>query len=632
MNITLKDGSVLNVQDGATALDAARQISEGLARAALSCEINGEVHDLTTPLHEGDKLSILTFNDEMGRWTLRHTAAHIMAQAVQHLYPDARFAIGPAIENGFYYDFDREESFTPEDLEKIEAEMKRIIKENLPLKRFVLSKEEALKKMAGEPYKVELIENLPEGEEISFYSQGDFCDLCAGPHLPSTGGVKAIKLTSVTGAYWRGDSSRKMLQRIYGTAFTKKSDLDEYLHMLEEAKKRDHRKLGRELDLFMFADEGPGFPFFLPKGMVLRNLLEDFWRKEHKRAGYEEIRTPMILNEELWHRSGHWDHYKENMYFTRIDDEDYAIKPMNCPGGMLAYKRRMWSYRDLPIRSAEMGVVHRHELSGALHGMMRVRCFTQDDAHLYMTPEQIPQEIEGVIDLVDRIYKVFNFPYRVELSTRPDDFMGEIEQWDTATEALRQALERKGVEYRVNEGDGAFYGPKIDFHLIDSIGRTWQCATLQLDFQMPERFELEYTGPDGEKHRPVMIHRTVLGSMERFIGILTEHYAGAFPLWLSPVQVKVLPITDRTLPYAREVMAKLDEAGFRCELDERNEKIGYKIREAQMEKVPYMLVLGDKEQDAGLVAVRSRKTGETETMTLDALMEKLQREVDEKAQ
>ena len=631
MNITLKDGSVLNVQDGATALDAARQISEGLARAALSCEINGEVHDLTTPLHEGDKLSILTFNDEMGRWTLRHTAAHIMAQAVQHLYPDARFAIGPAIENGFYYDFDREESFTPEDLEKIEAEMKRIIKENLPLKRFVLSKEEALKKMAGEPYKVELIENLPEGEEISFYSQGDFCDLCAGPHLPSTGGVKAIKLTSVTGAYWRGDSSRKMLQRIYGTAFTKKSDLDEYLHMLEEAKKRDHRKLGRELDLFMFADEGPGFPFFLPKGMVLRNLLEDFWRKEHKRAGYEEIRTPMILNEELWHRSGHWDHYKENMYFTRIDDEDYAIKPMNCPGGMLAYKRRMWSYRDLPIRSAEMGVVHRHELSGALHGMMRVRCFTQDDAHLYMTPEQIPQEIEGVIDLVDRIYKVFNFPYRVELSTRPDDFMGEIEQWDTATEALRQALERKGVEYRVNEGDGAFYGPKIDFHLIDSIGRTWQCATLQLDFQMPERFELEYTGPDGEKHRPVMIHRTVLGSIERFIGILTEHYAGAFPLWLSPVQVKVLPITDRVHPYARGVMEGLEQAGIRCEFDERNEKIGYKIREAQMEKVPYMLVLGDKEQESGMVAVRSRKTGETEVMALDELIAKLQKEVADKA-
>ena len=631
MNIKLKDGSALCVQDGATALDAARQISEGLARAALACEINGETHDLLTPLHEGDSLSILTFHDEMGRWTLRHTAAHILAQAVQHLFPDARFAIGPAIDNGFYYDFDRDESFTQEDLENIEAEMKRIVKENLPLERFVLSKDEALKKMAAEPYKVELIENLPEGEEISFYKQGDFCDLCAGPHLPSTGGVKAIRLTSVTGAYWRGDSSRKMLQRIYGTAFTKKADLDEYLHMLEEAKKRDHRKLGRELDLFMFADEGPGFPFFLPKGMVLRNLLEDFWRKEHKRAGYEEIRTPMILNEALWHRSGHWDHYKENMYFTKIDGEDYAIKPMNCPGGMLAYKRRMWSYRDLPLRTAEMGVVHRHELSGALHGLMRVRCFTQDDAHLYMTPEQIPQEIEGIIDLVDRVYKVFNFPYRVELSTRPDDFMGEIAQWDVATEALRQALERKGVEYRINEGDGAFYGPKIDFHLIDSIGRTWQCATLQLDFQMPERFELEYTGPDGEKHRPVMIHRPILGSMERFIGILTEHYAGAFPLWLSPVQVKVLPITDRVHPYARKVMEKLEQAGIRCEFDERNEKIGYKIREAQMEKVPYMLVLGDKEHEAGLVAVRSRKTGETETMTIEELTARLLKEVEEKA-
>ncbi len=631
MNVVLKDGSSLSLQEGATALDAAKVISEGLARNALACEINGETHELFTPLNDGDKLSILTFQDEMGRWTLRHTAAHILAQAVQHLYPDARFAIGPAIENGFYYDFDRDEPFTQEDLDKIEAEMRRIVKENLPLERFVLSKEEALAKMAHEPYKVELIENLPEGEEISFYKQGDFCDLCAGPHLVSTGGVKAIKLTSCTGAYWRGDSSRKMLQRIYGTAFTKKSELDDYLHMLEEAKKRDHRKLGRELDLFMFADEGPGFPFFLPKGMVLRNVLEDFWRQEHKRAGYEEIRTPIILNEDLWHRSGHWDHYKENMYFTKIDDEDYAIKPMNCPGGMLAYKRRMWSYRDLPIRSAEMGLVHRHELSGALHGLMRVRCFTQDDAHLYMTPEQIPQEIEGVIDLVDRIYKVFGFEYRVELSTRPENFMGEIEKWDIATEALRQALERKGVSYRVNEGDGAFYGPKIDFHLVDSIGRTWQCATLQLDFQMPERFELEYTGPDGEKHRPVMIHRTVLGSMERFIGILTEHYAGAFPLWLSPVQVKVLPITDRVHPYARGVMEKLEQAGIRCELDERNEKIGYKIREAQMEKVPYMLVLGDKEQEAGKVAVRSRKTGETEVMGLDELIAKLQKEIADKA-
>ena len=632
MNITLKDGKVLSLAGGATALDAAKAISEGLARAALCCDINGETRDLTTPLHEGDRLSILTFQDEMGRWALRHTASHILAQAVQHLFPDARFAIGPAIENGFYYDFDRDESFTQEDLEKIEAEMKRIVKQDLPLERTVLSREQALEKMAGEPYKIELIENLPEGEDISFYTQGDFCDLCAGPHLVSTGGVKALKLTSVTGAYWRGDSSRKMLQRIYGTAFSKKSDLDEYLQMLEEAKKRDHRKLGRELDLFMFTEEGPGFPFFLPKGMVLRNILEDFWRREHKRAGYEEIRTPMILNESLWHRSGHWDHYKENMYFTKIDGEDYAIKPMNCPGGMLAYKRRMWSYRDLPIRTAEMGIVHRHELSGALHGLMRVRCFTQDDAHLYMTPEQIPQEIEGVIDLVDRIYKVFDFPYRVELSTRPENFMGEIEQWDAATEALQKALERKGVEYRINEGDGAFYGPKIDFHLVDSIGRTWQCATLQLDFQMPERFELEYTGPDGEKHRPVMIHRTILGSMERFIGILTEHYAGAFPLWLSPVQVKVLPITDRVHPYAREVMDALEKAGLRCEFDGRNEKIGYKIREAQMEKVPYMLVLGDKEQQAGVVAVRSRRTGETETMTVQELISKLQREVEEKAQ
>ena len=616
MNITLKDGSVLNVQDGATALDAARQISEGLARAALSCEINGEVHDLTTPLHEGDKLSILTFNDEMGRWTLRHTAAHIMAQAVQHLYPDARFAIGPAIENGFYYDFDREESFTPEDLEKIEAEMKRIIKENLPLKRFVLSKEEALKKMAGEPYKVELIENLPEGEEISFYSQGDFCDLCAGPHLPSTGGVKAIKLTSVTGAYWRGDSSRKMLQRIYGTAFTKKSDLDEYLHMLEEAKKRDHRKLGRELDLFMFADEGPGFPFFLPKGMVLRNLLEDFWRKEHKRAGYEEIRTPMILNEELWHRSGHWDHYKENMYFTRIDDEDYAIKPMNCPGGMLAYKRRMWSYRDLPIRSGELGLVHRHELSGALHGLMRVRCFTQDDAHIFMTPDQIKSEIKGVVSLIDSVYKTFGFQYHIELSTMPEDHMGAQEDWDRATDALRGAITELGYDYEVNEGDGAFYGPKLDFHLTDCIGRTWQCGTIQLDFQLPERFELEYTGEDGAKHRPIMIHRVVFGSIERFIGILTEQFAGAFPLWLSPVQVKVLPISERHHDYAEQVRTKLEAAGLRVESDLRSEKIGYKIREAQLQKIPYMLVVGDKECDNQTVSVRCRKEGDMGAMTV----------------
>ena len=630
MNIKLKDGSVLSLADKATALDAAQQISAGLARAALACEINGELKSLTTPLHEGDTLNILTFDDEGGRWTLRHSAAHVMAQAVKRLFPEAKFAIGPAIENGFYYDFDTDKPFTPDDLEKIEAEMKKIIKEALPIERSVLPKNQSIDKMAAEPYKVELINDLPEGEEISFYSQGEFTDLCAGPHLPDTSKIKAFKLTSVTGAYWRGDSNRKMLQRIYGTAFTKAADMEAYLTMLEEAKKRDHRRLGKELDLFAIYEEGPGFPFFFPKGMTLRNLLEGFWREEHKRAGYEEIKTPIILSEELWHRSGHWDHYKENMYFTKIDDMDYAIKPMNCPGGMLAYKRRMWSYRDLPIRSAEMGLVHRHELSGAMHGLMRVRCFTQDDAHLYMTPDQIPAEIEGVIDLVDRIYKVFGFEYRVELSTRPEDFMGEVEKWDMATDALRDALIRKNVKYRVNEGDGAFYGPKIDFHLVDSIGRTWQCATLQLDFQMPERFDLEYTGPDGEKHRPVMIHRTVFGSMERFIGILTEHYAGAFPLWLAPVQVKLIPVTDRTLDYTKAVMAKLEEAGIRCELDSRSEKVGYKIRSAQLEKVPYMLVLGDKEDEAKNIAVRDRKDGETEVMSLEAFMEKVATEVKEK--
>lgn len=631
MNIKLKDGSVLSVADNATALAAAEQISAGLARAALACEINGALKSLTTPLHEGDTLNILTFDDEGGRWTLRHSAAHVMAQAVKRLFPEAKFAIGPAIEHGFYYDFDTDKPFTPEDLEKIEAEMKKIIKEALPIERSVMPKDQSLGRMSTEPYKVELINDLPEGEEISFYSQGEFTDLCAGPHLPDTSKIKAFKLTSVTGAYWRGDSNRKMLQRIYGTAFTKAADMEAYLTMLEEAKKRDHRRLGKELDLFAIYEEGPGFPFFFPKGMILRNLLEEFWRAEHKKAGYEEIKTPIILNEELWHRSGHWDHYKENMYFTKIDDMDYAIKPMNCPGGMLAYKRRPWSYRDLPIRTAEMGLVHRHELSGAMHGLMRVRCFTQDDAHLYMTPDQIPAEIEGVIDLVDRIYKVFGFEYRVELSTRPENFMGEVSQWDLATDALRDALIRKEVKYRVNEGDGAFYGPKIDFHLVDSIGRTWQCATLQLDFQMPERFELEYTGADGEKHRPVMIHRTVLGSMERFIGILTEHYAGAFPLWLAPVQVKLIPVTDRTLDYTKGILAKLEEAGIRCELDGRSEKVGYKIRSAQLEKVPYMLVLGDKEDEAKNVAVRDRKDGETTVMSLDAFIAKIQTEVKEKA-
>lgn len=620
MNVLLKDGKSIELENGVNALDAAKQIDADLYKAAVACRINGEVKSLPTGLNDGDTLEILTWEDDAAKRVFRHTASHILAQAVKRIFPDVKVAIGPAIDTGFYYDFDRETPFTPDDLEKIEKEMKKIVKENTRLERFVLSKEEALRFCEGEPYKIELIENLPEDEEISFYKQNDFTDLCAGPHIPSTGGIKAVKLLSATGAYWRGDSDKKMLQRIYGTAFPKKEQLEEYLNLLEEAKKRDHRKLGRELDLFALMEEGPGFPFFFPKGMILRNLLETFWRKEHKIAGYSEIKTPIILNEELWHQSGHWDHYKENMYFTKIDEGDYAIKPMNCPGGMLVYKRRMWSYRDLPLRYAEMGLVHRHELSGALHGLMRVRSFTQDDAHLYMTPEQILPEIKGVIDLIDRVYKVFGFTYMVELSTRPEKFMGEIAQWDAATEALRQALVDKDVKYRINEGDGAFYGPKIDFHLVDSIGRTWQCGTLQLDFQMPERFELEYVGSDGERHRPVMIHRTVFGSMERFIGILIEHYAGAFPLWLAPVQVKILPITDRNHAYSRQVLSRLENAGVRVELDDRSEKTGYKIREAQMEKVPLMLVLGDKEQESGNLSVRVRETGDTKQMSVDELI------------
>jgi threonyl-tRNA synthetase len=579
--------------------------------------------------------NLYTFENEDYKKAYRHTTSHIMAQAVKRLYPEAKLTIGPAIDDGFYYDFDVPEPFTPDDLEKIEAEMRKIIKEKLPLERFELPRGEAIELMRGlgEPYKVELIENLPEDVVISFYKQGEFTDLCAGPHVDSTGRVKgnALKLTSATGAYWRGDSNNKMLQRIYGTCFTSKDELDAHLQRLEEAKKRDHRKLGRELDLFALYDEGPGFPFFFPKGMTLRNELEAFWRDEHKKAGYEEIRTPLILNEELWHRSGHWDHYKDNMYFTKIDDGDYAIKPMNCPGGMLAYKRRMWSYRELPVRMAEMGIVHRHELSGALHGLMRVRCFTQDDAHLYMTPEQIPAEIIGVIELIDKIYKVFGFEYRVELSTRPEDFMGEIETWNAAEKTLEDALISKKIDYRVNPGDGAFYGPKIDFHLIDCIGRTWQCATLQLDFQMPERFELEYVGADGEKHRPVMIHRTVFGSLERFIGILIEQFAGAFPLWLAPVQIAVLPITDRVQGYSQEIADKLTALGFRVETDFRNEKIGYKIREAQLQKIPYMLVLGDKEAENGEVTVRSRSKGDLGAQSLEAFIAAATAERDSKS-
>jgi len=633
INITLKDGSTKQYQEGITVMQVAESISAGLARAALAAEIDGEVKDLSTVLDKDCSLNLLTFDSEGGRHALRHTASHIMAQAVKRLFPNAKLAIGPAIENGFYYDFDMERPFTPEDLEKIEAEMGRIVKEDLKLERFTLPREEAIKFMEekNEPYKVELIMDLPEDAVISFYKQGDFTDLCAGPHIPSTGRVKAFKLLSIAGAYWRGNEKNKMLQRIYGTAFTKKSDLDEYIFRMEEAKKRDHRKLGRELDLFDILDEGPGFPFFMPKGMVLRNVLEDFWRQEHRKRGYQEIKTPIILNKELWYRSGHWENYKDNMYSVSIDDTDFAIKPMNCPGGMLVFKRKLHSYRDLPVRMGELGLVHRHELSGALHGLMRVRCFTQDDAHIFMTPDQILDEVTGVIKLIDDVYSIFGFKYHVELSTRPEKSIGTDEQWETATKALIGALEANGLTYIVNEGDGAFYGPKIDFHLEDSIGRTWQCGTIQLDMMMPERFDLSYIGPDGEKHRPVMIHRVIFGSIERFIAILTEHFAGAFPTWLAPVQVKILPIIEKQHDYAQQVKQKLEDAGIRVEVDYRNEKIGYKIREAQMEKVPYMLVIGDKEVENGQVAVRSRKDGDLGPMPLDAFISRIVEEVETKA-
>ena len=621
------NGKNITAEDGVLALDLAREVMGDDYKKALSCEINGKNMSLPTPLHDGDVVKYNTWEDADGRWTLRHTASHVLAQAVKHLYPEVHFAIGPAIDNGFYYDFDRDEPFTQEDLDKIEKEMKKIIKKGYRLERYELPRAEALEFMKDEPYKVELINDLPEDAVISFYKQDDFTDLCAGPHLPSTSGVKAVKLTSVTGAYWRGDSSRKMLQRIYGTAFTTKEDLEAYLTAMEEAKKRDHRKLGKELGLFMLTEEGPGFPFFLPKGMALRNALLDYWREVHRRYGYVEISTPIILNQELWHRSGHWDHYKNNMYTTVIDEQDYAIKPMNCPGGMLVYKSQPHSYRDLPLRMAELGLVHRHELSGALHGLFRVRCFTQDDAHIFMTPDQMKDEIKNTVKIFDEIYTTFGLKYNIELSTMPEDHMGDESVWQFAEDTLKAAIEEMGKPYVINAGDGAFYGPKLDFHLSDSIGRTWQCGTIQLDFQMPERFELEYTGADGEKHRPVMIHRALLGSIERFIGVITEHFAGAFPTWLAPVQVKVLPITDRTHDYAQQVYDKLFALGYRVELDGRSEKIGYKIREAQMEKIPYMLVLGDKEAEAGQVAVRDRKTGDTTVMTLDEFVEKLGEEV-----
>ena len=632
MELTFPDGSTKEFKDGMTALEIAASISQRLAKSTLVCELDGKPYDAFRPINGDHSIGFLSWQDEGGRLGYRHTASHVVAQAVKRLFPEAVLAIGPAIETGYYYDFDKPEPFSSEDLNKIEAEMERIIKEDYTVERFELPREEAIAYMEdkNEPYKLELIRDLPEESIISFYKQGEFVDLCAGPHLPSTGKVRNTKLMSLAGAYWRGNEKNKMLQRIYGTAFEKKVDLEEYLFRLEEAKKRDHRRLGRELDLFDIHDEGPGFPFFYPNGMVLRNQLEEFWRKQHYARGYKELKTPIILNRELWIRSGHWDHYKDNMYFTKIDDEDYAVKPMNCPGAILAYKRKIYSYRDLPERLAELGLVHRHEISGALHGLMRVRCFTQDDAHIFMTSDQIKSELLGVIDKFKYFYDTFGFKYSVELSTRPSNSMGSDEQWNKAIEALKAALDENGQIYKTNEGDGAFYGPKIDFHLEDAIGRTWQCGTIQLDFQMPERFDLSYVGADNEKHRPVMIHTVVFGSIERFIGILTEHCAGAFPAWVAPLHAKVLTITERADERANEVCEALKSKGIRAEKDLRNEKIGYKIREAQVQKIPYMLILGDKEIEQNMVAVRSRREGDIGKMTLEQFIAKLKKEIEEK--
>lgn len=629
MKITLKDGSVREYAETKTVLEIAKDLSEGLARAACAGEIDGERVDLRTKVDRDCRLNILTFEEKGGRDAFRHTASHILAQALKRLYPNVKLAIGPSVDDGFYYDVDSEEPLSADDFPAIEAEMKKIVKENLALERYELPREEAIRffEEKEEPYKVELIRDLPEDAAISLYRQGEFTDLCAGPHLMSTKAVKAVKLMKIAGAYWRGSEKNKMLTRIYGTAYPKSSDLEAYLTMLEEAKKRDHRKLGKELELFLFADEGPGFPFFLPKGMVLKNTLMQYWREIHEREGYVEISTPIMLNRRLWETSGHWEHYKENMYTTVIDGEDFAVKPMNCPGGMLVYKSKPHSYRELPLRIAEVGLVHRHEKSGALHGLMRVRCFNQDDAHIFMTPEQIRDEIKGVVRLIDEVYQLFGFKYFIELSTRPEDSMGSDEDWELATEGLRKALEDMQLDYTVNEGDGAFYGPKIDFHLVDAIGRTWQCGTIQLDFQLPQRFEAEYIGADGEMHRPIMIHRVCFGSIERFIGILTEHFAGKFPTWLSPVQVKILPISDKHIGYGAQVMARLKEAGIRCELDERPEKIGYKIREARNERVPYMLVVGQKEEENGLVSVRSRFAGDEGQKELELFISELSEEI-----
>ena len=631
VKIQLRD-DIREYENGVTPYQIAESISAGLARVACAAKIDGKGCDLRTPIENDCAVEILTFDDPYGKKAFWHSTSHVLAQAVKRLFPDVKLTIGPAIDEGFYYDFDSEEPFTPDVLEKLEAEMKKIVKENEKIERFTLPREEAIAfmKERNEPYKVELIEDLPEGEVISFYRQGEFVDLCAGPHLMSTGIIKAFKLTQCNSAYWRGDAKNKTLQRVYGISYTKKDELEAYLTRIEEAKKRDHRKLGKELGLFALLDEGPGFPFFLPKGMVLRNALLEYWREVHKRYGYVEISTPMILNRALWERSGHWDHYKENMYTTVIDDTDFAIKPMNCPGGMLVYKLEPHSYRDLPLRMAELGLVHRHELSGALHGLFRVRCFTQDDAHIFMTWDQMKDEIENVVRLFDEVYSVFGLSYQIEVSTMPEDHIGDVKDWDFATETLEAAIKEMGKDYVINEGDGAFYGPKLDFHLADSLGRTWQCGTIQLDMQLPERFELEYTGADNEKHRPVMIHRVVLGSVERFIGVITEHFAGAFPLWLSPVQVSVIPISNAFNDYAQEVRDRLDAAGIRVEADLRNETMKLKIREAQLQKTPYMLVVGEREQNENAASVRNRKGENLGAMSVDEVIAKLRREIDDK--
>ena len=632
VKIILPDGSAKEYAAGTTLGEAVKQLSNSLAKKVLAANVNGELTDLREELVDGSEVAFLTFEDEGGKHTLRHTASHILAQAVKRLWPNAKLAIGPAIDKGFYYDIDLKENLTPEDLGKIEKEMSRIVKENLPITKSVMSRQEAIEffKSKNEDYKVELIQDLPEDAIISCYSQGDFIDLCAGPHAASTGKVKAFKLQSIAGAYWRGDEKNKMLQRIYGTAFEKKEELDAYLHMLEEAAKRDHRKLGKELGLFVIKEEGPGFPFFLPKGMALRNELENFWREVHHDFEYDEIRTPIILNKQLWETSGHWEHYRENMYTTIIDDEEYAIKPMNCPGGILVYQNEMHSYRDLPLRYAELGLVHRHELSGALHGLFRVRAFTQDDAHVFMLPEQMQSELMKVIELFDRIYSQFGLKYHVELSTKPDNAMGDDAIWEAATEALRNAIEAKGIDYVINPGDGAFYGPKLDYHIEDSLGRTWQCGTIQLDMNLPERFNVEYIGEDGQKHRTIMIHRACFGSMERFIGILTEHYAGAFPTWMAPVQVKVLPISEKHVEYANQLAKQMRHDYVRVEVDDRNEKIGYKIRQAQMEKVPYMLVVGDKEMEDNSVNVRKHGGDELGTVPFDEFFNSIKIEIKER--